>query len=64
MTKPYTWGGSIWKFEKSDVLVETSIVEIAGEDCEVTGIYDLSGRAVTTPATGIYIINGKKVLVK
>ena len=27
-------------------------------------IYDLSGRRVTTPTKGIYIINGKKVLVK
>ena len=39
---------------------------VANEDYNGTvGIYyDLSGRAVETPAKGIYIINGKKVLVK
>ncbi|MBQ2778730.1 MAG: hypothetical protein IJF46_03035, partial [Bacteroidaceae bacterium] len=26
--------------------------------------YDLSGRRVENPAAGIYIVNGKKVLVK
>ena len=27
-------------------------------------IYDLSGREVTNPSRGIYIINGKKVMIK
>ena len=27
-------------------------------------IYDLSGRRVENPTTGLYIVNGKKVLVK
>ena len=27
-------------------------------------IYDLSGRQVNTPTKGLYIINGKKMLVK
>ena len=29
-----------------------------------TGIYDLQGRKAENPTTGIYIINGKKMLVK
>ncbi len=29
-----------------------------------TGIYDLSGRRVDNPTKGIYIINGKKVIIK
>ena len=29
-----------------------------------TGIYDLSGRRVNNPTKGIYIINGKKVIIK
>ncbi|MBO4315733.1 MAG: hypothetical protein J5867_07220, partial [Prevotella sp.] len=29
-----------------------------------TEIYDLTGRKVTAPAKGIYIVNGKKVLMK
>jgi hypothetical protein len=31
---------------------------------ENSKIYDMQGRQVTTPAHGIYIINGKKILVK
>ena len=30
----------------------------------VTGIYDLTGRRVTNPAAGLYIVNGKKVLLR
>ena len=38
--------------------------EVKGENGEVKTIYDLQGRKVTHPTKGIYIINGKKVLVK
>ena len=41
----------------------TNIEEIESET-EKNVIYDLTGRRVETPAKGIYIINGKKVLVK
>ena len=27
-------------------------------------VYDLSGRVVTAPTKGLYIVNGKKVFVK
>ena len=42
---------------------ETAIEEVANE-VVVKGIYDLSGRRVENPVKGIYIVNGKKVLVK
>ena len=42
---------------------DTSIEEIATE-VVVKGIYDLSGRLVENPVKGVYIVNGKKVLVK
>ena len=42
----------------------TGIEEVKGEDGEVKTIYDLQGRKVENPTTGIYIIKGKKVLVK
>lgn len=42
---------------------DTGIDQVAGETV-VEGIYDLSGRRVENPVKGIYVINGKKVLVK
>ena len=44
---------------------ETGISEVKGENVKVKAIYDLTGRridAITAP--GIYIVNGKKTLVK
>ena len=43
---------------------ETGISEVKGESGKVKGIYDLQGRKVENPTKGIYIIDGKKVLVK
>ena len=43
----------------------TAIEDVKGENGEVKTIYDLTGRKVETiSAPGIYIIGGKKVLVK
>ncbi|MBO7231137.1 MAG: leucine-rich repeat domain-containing protein, partial [Bacteroidaceae bacterium] len=42
----------------------TGIDEVKGEDENVEVVYDLQGRKVETPTKGIYIINGKKKLVK
>lgn len=45
--------------------VETAINEVKGENGKAKVIYDLTGRrvdAITAP--GIYIVNGKKTLVK
>ena len=38
--------------------------EVKGENGEVEGIFDLSGRKVENPTTGIYIVNNKKVYIK
>ena len=38
----------------------TSIIDIASGTVIRDGIYDLSGRKVTKPAKGFYIVNGKK----
>ena len=42
----------------------TVIYDVETEDCDVDVIYDLSGRRVLETEKGVYIINGKKVLVK
>ena len=42
----------------------TGVEELKTENGKVKGIYDLQGRKVENPTKGIYIIDGKKVLVK
>ena len=44
--------------------IEDVYDEVKAESGKVKTIYDLNGRAVENPASGIYIVNGKKVLVK
>jgi hypothetical protein len=64
LTKPYTWGGSVWTFEKSNIQIETGIDEVNTENGKAEGIYDLQGRKVENPTKGLYIIDGKKTLLK
>jgi hypothetical protein len=42
----------------------TSIEELKNSKVEGLKYYDLNGRQVKTPGKGVYIINGRKVLVK
>ena len=43
----------------------TGISEVKGESGEVKGVYDLTGRKLEQiTAPGVYVVNGKKVLVK
>ena len=42
----------------------TGIEELKSENGKVKTIYDLNGRVVENPANGIYILNGKKVIIK
>ena len=51
-----------WVLE--EVVSDTGIGEVKGENVNVKTIYDLQGRKVDNPTKGIYIINGKKVVVK
>ena len=64
LTKPYTWGGSVWTFEKSNIQVETGIEEVCENNTDSNVIYDLNGRQIENPTKGIYVINGNKVLIK
>lgn len=36
----------------------------AGQESAPSGIYDLQGRRVANPSRGLYIVNGKKILIK
>ena len=42
----------------------TGINEVKNEKETVNGIFDLQGRKVVTPSKGLYIVNGKKVVIK
>lgn len=66
------WGNdnptkSEWYIKESGT-VKTSIDEVSVEPENLSGIangtYDLTGRRVANPEKGLYIMNGKKVLVK
>ncbi len=43
---------------------EVADAEAAADAAAQAGIYDLSGRKVSKPQKGIYIVNGKKVVIK
>ena len=57
-------GGQLSNGYRFDFGGITGIENVKGESGEVKTIYDLSGRAVENPSKGLYIINGKKVMVK
>ncbi len=43
---------------------ETGVNNIASEDGNEKVVYNLSGQRVSKPTRGIYVINGKKVIIK
>ncbi|GEM_PF-1895609 len=54
---------AIWNVAKaSEIPVGIQVVE--AEDASDVIVYDLSGRRVNAPTSGLYIQNGKKVLVR
>ena len=53
---------SAFRIEEVDD-IEVGIEEVKGEN-GVKAVYDLQGRKIANPTKGIYIINGKKVLIK
>jgi hypothetical protein len=64
LMKPF-WGACTWEFVNSGIEVPTGIDEVKTENGErKTEIYDLSGRRVTAPAKGVYIVDGKKQIVR
>ena len=42
----------------------TGINTVNGESVTVSGFYNLSGQRISQPAKGLYIVNGKKVIIK
>lgn len=68
------WGAGIgtasaWRIvEAESYITDIDFTEIAGDDVESTsvvkGIYDLQGRRVLVPSKGLYIVDGKKKVIK
>lgn len=60
LLKPYTWGASVWNFVRRGKTtgIETPTVQTEKEN----KTYDLQGRRVLNPTSGVYIINGEKVV--
>ena len=42
----------------------TALTQVESEKRKVEGYYDLQGRKVTQPTKGVYIVNGKKIVIK
>ena len=42
----------------------TEIMKVASQEKASQGYYDLQGRRVANPTSGLYIVNGKKVIIK
>ena len=43
---------------------DSGVADVMADDEQPSFIYDLMGRRVENPEKGIYIVNGKRVLVK
>ena len=50
-----------WEIKEFDT---TGISDVKTENKKETTIYDINGRVVDNPANGIYIVDGKKVLLR
>ena len=60
------YGEKYYKFNifAGDEQTVTGIKTISGDSVSAGKIYDISGREVANPSRGLYIINGKKVMIK
>jgi hypothetical protein len=50
----------------TDPATDTGInqLEVNGNNRQSTAVYDMLGRRIETPAKGIYIVNGRKFVIK
>lgn len=53
-----------FRFLEADADNPTAISEVEVVNLSQSGIWDLQGRKVSRPSKGLYIVNGKKVIVK
>ena len=59
------WKYAVWQFLPVDVPIGINdIFDDNAEEKNISGIYTLTGQKVSVPTHGIYMIDGKKVLVR
>ena len=64
LMKPF-WGACTWEFVNSGIEVPTNISDVLVEERTNNGtMYDLSGRRISQPTNGIYIVDGERVVIK
>ncbi|MBD5327130.1 MAG: hypothetical protein HDR99_01465, partial [Bacteroides sp.] len=51
-------------FTAEDFTHQSGIREVSADGAKRAGAYDLQGRQIDHPTRGLYIINGKKTLLK
>ena len=56
--------GTVANANKTAVDTSTGINIVERTNCERTSIYDLMGRRISQPTKGLYIINGRKTMIK
>lgn len=56
--------GTVANANKTAVDTSTGINIVERTNCERTSIYDLMGRRISQPTKGLYIINGRKTVIK
>ena len=61
ISKEVAQGSTGFRF---DIGGTTGVEEMTEQRAKSKEAYDLTGRKVAKPSKGIYIINGKKVIVK
>lgn len=66
LDEPYTFVSAAGTFEERFEIRFTGTTRITDveEDAKADEMYDLQGRRIVEPTTGVYIQNGKKVLTK
>lgn len=60
LLKPSTWGASVWNFVRKGKTTGVATPSVLNQDQDK--VYDLQGRRVLQPTSGVYIINGEKVI--
>ena len=62
--KPYRWAIKEVRLLKVEEDTPTAIQGVEVKDNADNTVYDLMGRRVFNPTKGIYVVNGKKVIIK